>query len=152
MKLRATILGTGQSAAGIEIPAAVVESLGGGKRPKVKATLNGSYTYRSSIAPMGGTFMLGVSSDVRREAGVAAGDDVDLELTLDKEPRVVDVPADFAAALDSSPEARRAFDALNYSNRYRYVYAINQIKSAEARARRIAKSVEELSRGPAPQP
>lgn len=147
MKLHATILGTGQTAAGMEIPADVVEALGGGKRPKVKATING-YTYRSSIAPMGGTFMLGVSSDVRRAAGVAAGDEVDLELALDTEPRVIEVPADFAAALDAEPEARRAFDALNYSNRLRYVYAINQIKSAEARARRIAKNVEELRQSP----
>jgi hypothetical protein len=146
MKLRATILGTGQSAAGMEIPAAVVEELGGGKRPKVKATING-YTYRSSIAPMSGTFMLGVSNDFRRAAGVAAGDEVDLELALDTEPRVVEVPPDLAAALAAEPDARRTYDALNYSNQRRYVDAINQIKSADARARRIARTVEELRAG-----
>lgn len=147
MKLRLTILATGQTAAGMEIPADVVEALGGGKRPKVKATING-YAYRSSIAPMSGTFMLSVSNDVRRAAGVAAGDEVDVELALDTEPRVVDVPADLTAALDASPDARRAFDALNYSSRLRYVYAINQLKSADARARRIAKTVEALGAAP----
>jgi hypothetical protein len=149
VKLRATILGTGATAAGIEIPAAVVDELGAGKRPKVKATING-YTYRSSIAPMGGTFMLGVSNEVRREAGVAAGEEVDLELILDTEPRVVEVPPDLAAALDASSQARHTFDALNYSNQRRYVDAINALKSAEARARRIAKTVEELAAGGSP--
>jgi hypothetical protein len=146
MKLRATILGTGQTAAGIEIPADVVEALGAGKRPPVRVTING-YGYRSSIAPMGGTFMLGVSNEVRRAAGVAAGDSVDLELVVDTEPRTVEVPADFAVALDATPEARRLFDGLSYSNRLRYVLAINDAKSEETRRRRIAKSVEELAAG-----
>ncbi len=146
MKLRATILATGPTSAGIEIPATVVETLGAGRRPPVRVTING-YVYRSSIAAMGGTFMLGVSNDVRKAAGVAAGDEVDLELEVDTEPRTVSVPADLAAGLDGDPEARRVFDALNYSNQRRYVDALNAIKSAETRVRRIDKVVEELHNG-----
>jgi len=62
----------------------VVEQLGS-KRPKVRVTING-YTYHSSAAPMSGTFMLGISAEVREQAGVAAGDRVDIELELDTAP------------------------------------------------------------------
>jgi len=51
----------------------------------VRATING-YTYRSSVAPMSGAFMLGISSEVREQAGVAAGDRLDVELELDTAP------------------------------------------------------------------
>ncbi|MEO8744073.1 MAG: DUF1905 domain-containing protein [Candidatus Dormiibacterota bacterium] len=85
-KVRGKLLQAGKTATGIEIPAKVVAALGGSKRPPVRATING-YTYRSSIAPMGGTFMLGVSEEVRKNAGVARGDVVEVTLELDTEVR-----------------------------------------------------------------
>ena len=118
MRFRTTILSSGKTAAGIQVPDEVVEALGPSRKPPVKVTING-FTYRSTIASMGGVFMLGVSNDVRRSAGVAAGEDVDVELELDTEPREVVVPADFAAALDAEPAARAFFDGLSYSNKRR---------------------------------
>jgi len=91
--------------------------------------------------------MLGISAEVRQGAGVAGGDEVDIELVLDRELRVVTVPADFAAALTADDEARRFFDGLSYSNQRRFVESIAGAKAAETRARRIASSVEKL-RGP----
>src|SRR5258708_19275474 len=85
MRLRATIEGTGKTAAGIEIPAAVVDALGSGRRPAVRVTING-HTYRSTIAVMGGRYLLGVSNENRAAAGVPAGDQADLELELDTAP------------------------------------------------------------------
>ena len=72
MKFRATIELGGKTATGIEVPATSSRARRG-KRPKVRVTVNG-YTYRSSVASMGGRFMLGVSAEVREDAGVAAGD------------------------------------------------------------------------------
>ncbi len=82
------------------------------------------YTYRSSVAPMGGRFMLPVSAEVRAGVDVAAGDEVDVDLTLDTAPRTVTVPDDLAAAFDREPEARCAFDALSYSHQRRYVMGL----------------------------
>jgi len=146
MKFRATIRLEGKTATGIEVPPEVVEALGGGKRPPVRVTI-GSYSYRSTVAPYGGVFMLPLAAEHREAAGVTAGDEIEVELTLDTEPREVTVPSDLAAALDAVPGARRAFDALSYTNRKEIVRAVEEAKAAETRTRRIQKSVTELTPG-----
>jgi hypothetical protein len=143
---RTTILGTGKTTAGIEIPESAVEALGSGKRPPVVVTING-YTYRNTVAVMGGTYMVGVSNEHRAASGLAAGDEVDVELVLDTAPRTVDVPADFAAALDAEPAARATFDKLSNSNKGWHVSSIEGAKSDETRQRRIEKSVAALREG-----
>lgn len=146
MRFRGVLELHGKTATGVEVPADVVEGLGSGKRPKVRVTVNG-YTYRSSVAPMGGRFLLGFSAEVRAGAGVAAGDEVDIDLELDTEVRTVTVPDDLAAAFEAAPEARAAFEGLSYSARSRYVLAVEGAKTDETRQRRIAKTVDELRRG-----
>ena len=143
---RATIELGGKTATGIRVPPEVVASLGSHKRPAVRVTLNG-HTYRSTIAPLGGEFMLPVSADVREAAGVAAGDEVDVDVELDTEPREVTVPPDFAEALDGDADARRFFDGLSYSNKRRHVLSIEEAKTAETRQRRIAKALSTLREG-----
>ena len=147
-KFRATILSAGKTAAGIMVPPEVVASLGTSKRPKVRVTING-YTYRSSVAVMGGKFMLGVSAAVREAAGVAPGETVDVDMELDTEKREVNVPADLTAALAKDAKARKFFDGLSYSNRLRLVLAIEGAKTAETRERRISKTVSGLHEGKA---
>lgn len=146
MKFHATILLGGKTATGIQVPPAIVTSLGTSKRPAVRVTING-YTYRSTVAPLSGEFMLPVSAEVRERAGVAAGDAVDVDIERDDEPRVVTVPPDFAAALDRDAEAKRFFEGLSYSNKRRFVLGIEEAKTAETRQRRIAKAVGTLREG-----
>src|SRR6188768_2287023 len=95
---------------GIEVPPGIVEELGAGKRPAVNVSVNG-YEYRSTIATMGGRFMIAFSSDKRAATGLRGGDPIAVELTLDTAPRTVEVPADLASALDAAG-VRAAFDAL----------------------------------------
>src|SRR3954470_7870900 len=128
MRFRATVLLGGRTATGIQVPDEVVDALGAGRRPAVRVTLKGGYVYRSSVASMGGVFMLPVSAEHRAGAGVAAGDEVDVDLEVDTEPREVAVPSDFAEALDREPAARRAFDSLPYSHKQRYVLSIDGAK------------------------
>ncbi len=146
MRFRTAIVQSDKTATGIRVPAEVVESLGRGKRPPVKVTING-FTYRNTIAVMGGEYMVGVSAENRAGAGVAGGDVVDVDIELDTEPRTVDLPDELAAALDAVPDARRTFDALSNSNKGWHVLQVTGTKSAETRARRIAKSVEALRQG-----
>ncbi len=146
MRFRTTVLLAGKTATGIRIPPEVVEHLGSGKRPPVRVTING-YTYRSTVAVMGGEFMVGIAAEHRAAAGVAAGNEVDIDIGLDLEPREVTVPADLAGALDQEPEARRFFDGLSYSNRRRFVLSVEEAKTPETRQRRITRSVDTLRDG-----
>ena len=146
MKFRTTILQSGKTATGIEVPDAIVEALGAGKRPPVKVTLNG-HKYRNTIAVMGGAYMLSVSSDVRAAAGVKGGDEVEVELELDTAPREVTVPRDLGSALDAEPKARETWDKLSYSNKSWHVLQVEGAKSDETRRRRVAKSVAALKEG-----
>jgi hypothetical protein len=149
MSFRTTLQTNGKSATGIEVPPEVVDELGAGKRPAVTVTINGGHTYRSTVAVMGARYLLPVSAEQRAAAGVAAGDELDVDLVLDTAPREVQVPDDLAAALDAEPAAGTFFAGLSYSNRRRLVLAIEGAKADETRRRRIAKTVENLAAGKA---
>lgn len=128
---------------GLEVPREVVEALGGGARPPVTITVKG-HSWRSRVAIMRGRHLLGLSNANRRAAGVATGDEVEVELELDAEPRVVVEPPDFDQALDANPLARVAYDGLAYSHKREHVRAIESAKKAETRARRIEKAIAML--------
>jgi antitoxin component of MazEF toxin-antitoxin module len=146
MRFRTTIVQSGKNTTGIQVPDEVMEALGAGKRPAVTVTVNG-YRYRSTVASMGGVAMVSLSAEHRAGAGVAGGDEVEVDLELDTAPREVEVPADLAAALDADPAARRTFDALSYSNKSWHVLQVTGAKTDETRRRRIAKSVDLLKQG-----
>jgi hypothetical protein len=146
MKFRTTIELGGKTATGFQVPPEVVEGLGAGKRPPVNVTING-YTYRSTVAPYGGVFMLPLSAEHRTAAGLAAGDEADVDLELDTEPREVVVPPDVAEALAADPAANAAFEALSYSHKRRHILAIDDAKTPETRHRRITKAIATLRAG-----
>jgi hypothetical protein len=146
MKFRALIEGAGKTAAGIEVPPEVVAALGPTKRPAVRVTISG-YTYRSTVAVLGGRFMVGVSNEVRSRAGVAAGEDVDVEMELDTAPREVTVPPELARELARDDASRSAFEALSYSRKRLLVDPVANAKTDETRDRNVAKAMSALRRG-----
>jgi len=146
VSFRTTILQGGKTATGIEVPPELVAALGTSRRPAVRATVAG-HTYRSSVAVMGGRFMLPVSAAVREAAGVAGGDAVDVRLELDDAPREVTLPDDFAQALGADERATAAYEQLSYSRRRRLVEPIGEAKTEATRRRRIDKAVEALREG-----
>lgn len=146
MEFRSTVELGGKTATGIEVPAAIIEQLGAGKKPKVKVTI-GDHTYRSTVATMDGRYMLPLSAENRTAAGVAAGDEVDVALELDTDIREVEVPADLAAALDADGAARTFFESISYSNKRWHVLNVEGAKTAETRQRRIDRSVALLREG-----
>jgi hypothetical protein len=143
VRFRTTIVQSGKSITGIEVPADVVARLGTGKRMPVRVRING-FTYRGSIAVMGGKFMISLSAENRKNAGVAGGDEVEVDLELDTAPREVTVPADLAAALARDPVAKRVFEALSYSRKQVHTLSVDSAKTDETRARRVAKAIEAL--------
>ncbi len=141
-----TLLQAKKTATGICVPDDIVEQLGAGKKPPVKVTING-YTYRSTVAVMGGVFMLGVSAEVREKAGIKGGDKVTVDLELDTQPRELELPEDFKRALDKNNAAKTFFETLSHSNKQRFVLPIGLAKTEDTRQRRIDKAIIDLAEG-----
>ena len=134
-------------AAAIVLDADQVAAVGEGKRRfPVAATING-YTWRTTVAVMGGESLLGLSKAVRAAAGVQAGDTVEVVLAYDDAPREVEVPPALAAALEADPQAQAAYEALAYSHRKEYARWIDEAKREETRERRVAQALEMLREG-----
>ena len=146
MKFRTTLLQSGKTAVGMQVPDDVVAALGTCKRPPVRVTLNG-YTYRNTVAVMGGVFMVGVNAEHRARAGVAGGDEVDVDIELDTQPRELELHADFSKALKLEPESHQRFEGLSYSRKQGLVLPIEQAKTPETRQRRIDKALVALREG-----
>jgi hypothetical protein len=146
MNFLATIESNGGTATGIVVPDAVVDALGSGKRPKVTVTLNG-YSYRTTVARMGGRFLIPLAAEHRAAAGVSAGDRLAVDIDLDTAPREVTVPDDLAAALGENASARALFDQLSYTHRKEWVRWVEDAKKPETRASRIARTVTDLASG-----
>lgn len=143
MEFTTQLEATGGTTTGFVVPDEVVEALGGGRRPKVAATVAG-HTWRTSIAAMGGRFLLGASAAVREAAGIAAGETHTVTVVLDDAPRTVEVPEDLAAALAADADAARAWEALTYSAQRRHAEAVVAAKKPDTRARRVESVLASL--------
>ena len=135
-----TTLSASGNNTGIVVPDDVIERLGRGKRPPVLVTVNG-YEYRSTVAVMSGRYLIGLSAAVRAATGLKGGDPISVTLRVAEAPREVEVPADFAAAMEQQQPARQFFDGLSNSLQRYHVDNINAAKAPETRQRRIDKSV-----------
>jgi hypothetical protein len=131
----------------IEIPPHVIAALGAKKRPPVRVTLNGDYTYRSTVAVYGGRYYLPVRREIREVVGLAPGMPVDVALALDEEPRTVETPDGLEAALAGDPAARAVFDRLSSTHRREYgEWTTGAIREA-TRTRRLGRALETLRKG-----
>jgi len=137
------ILQTGKNTAGIQVPDEVIEKLGAGKQPLVRVTIN-KYTYRSAVAVMGGKYMISFNPEHRKAAGVQGGEEANVTLEMDLEPRTVEIPTDLKDALIKA-NALEAFEKSAPSMKKEYVRQVQEAKAQETRERRITKIVEKLS-------
>jgi hypothetical protein len=147
VQFRTTVALSRKTATGLEVPEAIVTALDAGKRPAVTVTLNGHYTYRSTIAPMDNSFWIPLAAEHRTEANLAAGDDVQVDVELDTAPRSVDVPDDLVAALAANPQAATMWQSLSYSDQRFHVLQVTGAKTDETRQRRLAKIIDTLNAG-----
>jgi hypothetical protein len=143
---RTTVELGGKTATGLQVPDDIVAALGAGKRPAVRVTL-GTYTYRTTVASMGGRYLVPLSAEHRAAAGVAAGDQVHVAIEADTEAREVPVPQDLSAALAGDDAAGRFFDGLAYTHRKEWVRWIEAAKRPETRKRRLEGTLDALRAG-----
>jgi hypothetical protein len=143
VRFRATLELSGKTATGIEVPAEVLAELGAGNRPPVLVTLR-EHTYRTTVARMGDRFLVPVAADVRKAAGVAAGDELDVGIELDDTPRTVQPPAELASALAADAAAAAAWEKLSYTHQKEWARSIEDAKKPETRQRRVQAALESL--------
>ncbi len=144
MKYRTKIVQTGNNT-GIHVPDDILEKLGAGKKPLVKVTLKG-YSYRSAVGKMGGKFMISLSAENRNNAGVKGGDELEVSIEIDNEPRTVELPEDLRNAFDKNKKARAAFEKLAPIKKKAIVVNVTGTKVEETRMRRIKKAIEDLTK------
>ncbi len=131
----------------IRIPFNVLEVFGTRARVPVKGTING-FPFRSSIFPEGGgTHYMAVNKAMKAGAKAQAGDEIEVVMERDEEPRVITPPADFLKSLKADSKAQARWEKLSYTHQKEYVKAIEEAKKPETRARRIEKAVAELATG-----
>ena len=140
-----TILQTGKNTAGIQVPEEIIKQLGSGKQPLVRVTIN-KYTYRSAVAVIDSKYMISFNSEHRKAAGVQGGEQTDVTLELDLEPRTVEIPEDLKDALIEA-NALDAYEKSAPSMKKEYVRQVEEAKALETRERRIVKITEKLSAG-----
>jgi hypothetical protein len=142
----ATIQNTGGGGAFVEVPFDVEQAFGS-KRPKVKSMIEG-VTYRGTLVRMGTEcHLLLILKEIREKVGKTFGDEIKITVEPDSEPRVVDVPPDFAKALGKVKAAQVYFNSLSYSHQREYVGHITEAKREETRTRRIDRTIEILKQG-----
>jgi hypothetical protein len=146
MRFRAKVELGGKTATGIPVPEDVVAAMGSGKRPAVQVTV-GRHSYRTTVASMRGRYFVPLSKENREAAGVAAGDEVAVDIETDAEPRTVTIPPDLADAFAADDAARAFFERLSYTHRKEWVQWVVGAKKAETRAARITRTVESLQAG-----
>jgi Bacteriocin-protection, YdeI or OmpD-Associated/Domain of unknown function (DUF1905) len=146
IRFLATIELGGKTATGIPVPDEVVDALAAGRRPAVRVTV-AAHTYRTTIASMGGRFMIPLSAEHRAHAGVAAGDEVEVHIESDTAVRDVTLPSDLAEALCEDGPAQSFFESLAYTHRKEWIRWIEEAKKPDTRANRIETTVEALRAG-----
>ena len=141
---RTVLAATGGNNVGIVVPDEVLASFGAGTRVPVVVTIDGGYTYRTTVGTMRGVHLVPFNAQTRAATGRGAGDDVEVVLEHDRAPHVVEIPEDLAAELAADLAAAAAWERLAPSVRKEHARAITEAKAAETRARRLARTLETL--------
>ena len=142
--LHTILLSTGGNNVGIPVPDDVVAAFGRGRRVPVVVTIDDDHQYRSTIASMGGQFLVSFNAETRRATGRGAGDEVRVVLEVDDAPRVVEVPHDLATELAADEGAHAAWNALSPSRQRAHADSITGTTVAATRTKRVAKVLAAL--------
>lgn len=135
---------TGGNNVGIVVPDEVVAAFGRGKRVPVSVTVDGGYTYSTSVASMGGRFLVSFNAATRAATGRGAGDEVEVRLEVVDTPRQIEVPEALQAALAADSRASAAWAALSHSAQKAHALSVSSAKTEETRQRRLAKVLDSV--------
>jgi hypothetical protein len=147
LRFRGVIEAARGGGAVVLVPVDVATALGGLKQMRVFGTIGGATEFRSSTMPYRGGLYMGVHKATRDAAGVVIGEEIEVVISRDDSPRVLEMPPELDAALTAEPELRARFDRLSFSHRREYADSIAEAKRPETKARRLEAALAYL-RGP----
>ena len=127
---------------GIEVPADAIAQLGPARKYPVVVTIGG-YAFRNTVSWYQGAFMIGLSGEHRSATGLGAGDEVEVTLEIDDQPRVLELPDDFTAALDAAGKLD-AFRALSFSRQRGLFEPWQKAKAQDTKDRNLQKILAAL--------
>ena len=144
MRVKVEVVPTGRTTATMVLTQEQVDRIRGSEgRGRVPlAIAYEGRVFRTSVSVYRSEWMTVVNQEMR-DAGLVPGAAYFVDITADTQERTVEVPADFAAALEES-RLTKAFDALSYTHRKEHVRAIEEAKKPETRARRIEAAIAKL--------
>lgn len=143
MKFKTIIFQKGNNL-GIEVPANVIEALGAGKKPPVVITIK-NYVYRSTVGVMGGKYLIPLSSEHRKHVQVSGGETLEAAISLDTEPRIVELPKILKDKLKSNKSASAFFATLAPGSQKKIVAQIESAKTEETLKKRLEKIISDLN-------
>jgi uncharacterized protein YdeI (YjbR/CyaY-like superfamily) len=94
-----------------------------------------------------GCHIIGVRKDIRQAIGKQAGDQILVELEVDTEERLVEIPVELEKLLLKSKPAKKFFDSLSFTNRKEYAVWISSAKKDETRLKRLQLTLDKLNAG-----
>ncbi|PYI64850.1 hypothetical protein CVV68_20740 [Arthrobacter livingstonensis] len=144
VSFRTTLWAAGGNNVGIVVPGDIVRGFDRGKRVPVVVTVDGGYSFRNTIASMGGQCLISFNAETRTATGKGAGDEIEVVLEVDNAPRTVDIPAALAEAFIVDAQAAKVWSTLSYSKQRAHAQAVESAKSDDTRARRVRKVLDEL--------
>ncbi|WP_159614664.1 YdeI/OmpD-associated family protein [Glutamicibacter sp. JC586] len=139
-----TLIASNGNNVGIVVPDEIVYSFGRGKRVPVTVLIDHDYSYRNTISSMGGQFLISFNAETRAATGKDAGDEINVKLELDEEPRTVEIPEPLAVLLSAEPELLEAWNQLSYSKQRGHVDPIISARGEDTRGRRVEKVIKTL--------
>jgi len=143
---RAVIENSGGGGAFVRVPFDAEQAFGKKSVP-VRATIDGQ-PYRGTLVRMGEPcHILIVLKEIRQKIGKDFGNQVEVTVEEDTEPRIVEVPAELVQTLKQEPEVKAVFQRMAYSHQREYVRWISEAKRAETPQKRAAEAIEILKRG-----
>ena len=130
----------------LRLPFDPKEAFGKARAP-VRVTIDEHPPFPTTVMVYSGVPWIGLRKGQIAEMGLQAGEPVEVRVELDDAPREVDVPAEFATALQADPEAAAAYEKLSFTHRKEYARWVSEAKREPTRQDRAAKTIERLKAG-----
>lgn len=143
-EFRTVLEAAGGNNVGIVVPDEVVAAFERGKRVPVVVTIDGGYSYRTTVASMGGRSLVSFNAETRAATGKGAGDEITVRLEVDDAPRTVEPPAALAAAFAEDPALAEAWTGLSPSKQKAHALAVESARTDATRDRRLATVLDVL--------
>lgn len=129
----------------ILLPKEIIRKLPAG-RIRVKGFCNNAPFALAVLHLKDGTRYFSVSSHLRKAAGVAVGDHVNVRFTI-VDPDKLDVPEELDAVLALDDQARKAWDELTTGYQRSLIHYITSVKNVDSRIKRSLELLDRAKRG-----